>query len=380
VRSLLRFFPYVWRTIKRARLRTSLAVLGAALAMALFAFVRTVDRGVEALAEESDRPVLVVFQDSRFCPLTSYLPARYAPSIRDVEGVDEVLPTLVFINSCRANLDLVTLHGVEPDRLDKIYDLDFVDGSLADWRGRSDGAVVGKRLAERRGLSVGSRAVLGNIDLHVSAIATGPTPGLDNLAFVHLDQLSLARDSLGAATQFMVRLEEGADEAAVSAAIDERFRDDEARTDTKTMQAFVAGAVGEIAEVVAFGRVLGYIAVVVVALVLANTVYISAQARTAEMGVLETIGVTRAHLFGLLSLEGIGLGLLGGILGAGAVMAVLAVNPITLGVEGHGIDFVPSWRVSVEALVASLVVGAAAAVGPALAIVRRPLSRAVRGE
>jgi len=108
VRSLLRFVPYVWRTIKRARLRTSLAVLGAALAMALFAFVRTVDRGVEALAEESDRPVLVVFQDSRFCPLTSYLPARYAPSIRDVEGVDEVLPTLVFINSCRANLDLVT--------------------------------------------------------------------------------------------------------------------------------------------------------------------------------------------------------------------------------------------------------------------------------
>ncbi len=380
MRRLARFVPYVWRTIARARLRTSLAVLGAALAMALFAFVRTVDHGVDALAKESDRPVLVVFQDSRFCPLTSYLPARYAPSIRDVEGVAEVLPTLVFINSCRANLDLVTLHGVEPDRLDDVYDLDLLDGSLGDWRTRSDGAVVGQRLANRRGLKVGDRAVLGDLDLHVSAIATGRMSGLDNLAFVHLDQLSLARNRLGAATQFMVRLKNGADEAAVAASIDALFRDDEARTDTKTMQAFVAGAVGEIAEVVAFGRVLGYIAVVVVALVLANTVYISAQSRSAEMGVLETIGVTRAHLFGLLLLEGVGLGLLGGVLGAGAVMAALGVNPITLGVEGHGIDFEPSLSVALESLGASLAVGAAAAVGPALAIVRRPLSRAVRGE
>ena len=45
------------------------------------------------------------------------------------------------------------------------------------------------------------------------------------------------------------------------------FAVDEARTDTKTMQAFVAGAVGEIAEVVEFARMLGYIAVAIVAMV-----------------------------------------------------------------------------------------------------------------
>src|SRR5690242_13573104 len=112
MRELLAFLPYAVRTAMRARTRSLLTLLGAAMAMALFAFVRTVDDGVALLQKRADQPVLVVFQDSRFCPLTSELPLRYERAIRDVAGVADVLPTLVFINSCRSNLDLVTLHGV----------------------------------------------------------------------------------------------------------------------------------------------------------------------------------------------------------------------------------------------------------------------------
>ncbi|MCA8963930.1 MAG: hypothetical protein KDC48_03545, partial [Planctomycetes bacterium] len=68
MRELLAFLPYVLRTASRARMRSLLTLLGAALAMTLFAFVRTVDGGVAALAEKARQPVLVVFQDSRFCP------------------------------------------------------------------------------------------------------------------------------------------------------------------------------------------------------------------------------------------------------------------------------------------------------------------------
>jgi len=380
MRSLLAFLPYVVRTVRRARTRTLLTVVGAALAMGLFSFVRTVDRGVTDLARRSNAPVLVVFQDSRFCPLTSYLPARYAPTIRDVEGVADVLPTLVFINSCRANLDLVTLHGVERKGLEAVYGLDVRSGSLADWRGRSDGALVGRRLAERRGLSVGDRVRLGEVDVHVSGIVAGRGAGIDNIAFIHIDQLALARDRLGAATQFVVRLEPGASPEEVSAAIDAKFHNDEARTDTKTMQAFVAGAVGEIAEVVEFARVLGYLAVLVVALVLANTVYISAQSRATEMGVLETIGLTKARLAVLISLEGVGLGLVGGVLGAGVVAIALTIHPVTLGVEGYGIDFKPSLVVVAQTILASLVVGALASIGPAIEVARRPLHLAVKAD
>lgn len=270
MRELVAFLPYALRTAFRARARAWLTVCGAALAMALYAFVRTVDGGVEQLARDSRQPVLVVFQDSRFCPLTSELPLRYAQSIRELEGVEAVLPTLVFVNSCRSNLDLVTLHGVESQALRSIYDLEVLGGSIADYEGRSDGAVVGVRLAERRRLAVGQRVRLGDVDVHVSAIVKGKAAGVDNLAFVHLDQLALSQKKQGGATQIMVRMRDGFDPEQAAEAIDAVFRTDEARTDTKSMQAFVAAAVGEIAEVVEFSRLLGYLAVLVVALVLAT--------------------------------------------------------------------------------------------------------------
>jgi len=378
--EFLRFLPYVLRTALRARTRTLLTVLGAAVAMGLFAFVRTVDSGVADLEKRAARPVLVVFQDSRFCPLTSYLPVRYASTIRGIEGVKDVMPTLVFINSCRANLDLVTLHGVAGDALREIYDIKMLDGDYDSWKSRSDGALVGERLAARRGVKVGDRLRLEEIDIHVTGIVRSDSAGIDNLAFMHIDQLALARRRLGAATQFMVALEDGANPAEVAGRIDDKFAADEARTDTKSMQAFVAGAVGEISEVVEFARVLGYLAVVVVALVLANTVYISAQSRAKEMGVLETIGLTKPKLAALVAAEGVGLGLVGGMLGTALVLGFFWIHPVTLGVEGYGIDFKPRLDVALHAMLASLVVGVVASAGPAFEAARRPLHLAVKAE
>jgi putative ABC transport system permease protein len=219
---------------------------------------------------------------------------------------------------------------------------------------------------------------LDTIDVHVSAVIRSESAGIDNMAFLHINQLALARKRLGAATQFMVTLSEGANPASVAAAIDEKFAADEARTDTKSMQAFVAGAVGEIKNVVEFARMLGYLAVVIVALVLANTVYISAQSRAQEMGVLETIGLTKPRLAALIAAEGVGLGLVGGAIGTAAVLGFFWIRPITLGVEGYGIDFVPSLTVAWQALLASLLVGVVASIGPAIEAARRPLHLAVK--
>jgi putative ABC transport system permease protein len=380
MRELLAFFPYVVRTAFRARTRSLLTVLGGTLAMMLFAFVRTVDGGVQALAERTAQPVLVVFQDSRFCPLTSELPVRYEREIRKMDGVQDVLTTLVFINSCRSNLDLVTLHGVPHDQLETLYDLEVLEGSVADWKGRSDGALVGERLAERRQLKVGERVNLSEVDVHVSGIVRSDTSAVGNLAFVSLDQLSLARKRQGAATQFLVKVDPNADPEEISARIDDHFRTDEARTDTKGMQAFVAAAISEITEVVDFARWLGYLGVLIVALVVANTVFISAESRIGEMGVLETVGMQKRMLMALIAGEGVGLGLLGGVLGTGVVFALLTIWPITLGVEGHGIDLVPSGQMIAQSLLAALAVGVLASIPPAIAVARRPLFLSVKAD
>lgn len=380
MRELLAFVPYVLRTAMRARMRSLLTLLGAALAMMLFVFVRTVDGGVNTLSEKAKQPVLVVFQDSRFCPLTSDLPLRYERELLQIDGVLDVLPTLVFINSCRSNLDLVTLHGVAADSLDRLYELTVLAGSVSAWKQKADGALVGERLAARRKLQVGQRVRLGEVDVEVAGIVSSNTAGVSNLAFVHLDQLALARKRQGAATQFLIKMRPGADEGEVADAIDEHFKIDEARTDTKSMHAFVAAAIGEIAEVVEFARWLGYLAVLVVALVLANTVYISAESRAAEMGTLETVGLTKGKLVALIASEGIGLGLLGGAVGTAIVVGVLLLKPVTLGVEGYGIDIAPTPSIALQALLAALATGALASIPPAVAVARRPLHLGIKAE
>jgi putative ABC transport system permease protein len=375
--TIHRFLPYVGKTVLRARTRSLLTVLGSAFALALFAFVRTLEAGVDQISKDATAPVLVVFQQSRFCPLTSELPLRYQRQIEEVDGVEAVLPVLLYINQCQANLDLVTLQGVDPGAFQAVQPLRPLAGSV-DLQSGGDGALVGEQLAKRRGLRVGDRVQLGNVNVVVRGIVAGDGPGLGNVAFVRMDQLANARDLVGKATEFLVRLKPGANAAVASREIDALFASDEAPTDTSTMQAFVQGAVGEVAELVTFARILGYLAVLVVTLVVGNTVFISAQSRAGELGVLETVGLTKGGLAGLLLAESLLLAVIGGALGTGAVAAWFAANPTTLGIEGYGIDFRAGPPVIAAGLLASVLVGLVAAIGPGIEALRRPLHLAVK--
>jgi len=376
--AFLRLLKYVHRTVLRARLRSLLTIMGTALALALFTFVRMLEGGVANMAEEADQPVLVVFETSRFCPLTSNLPDRYADDIADMEGVDSVLPTLLYVNACRANLDLITMHGVNPELLDEIHDIRVIEGDAEAWKQRSDGALVGSNVARRRGLKVGDRLRVATVDVQVDGIMESSGAGLDNVVFMQMSQLQLARKKQGIATEFFVRVKDGYDAEKVAQRIDEHFAGDERQTDTKTMQAFVQGAVSEIAEVIDFARVIGYLAVAVVILILGNTVYISAQTRRGELGVMETVGVTRPMLAGLLCVESVLLSVAGGALGVGAVAAWLYSWPLTLGIEGWGIDIEPDSGIMLMGIAAAILIGILASVAPALEILRRPLAVAVK--
>jgi putative ABC transport system permease protein len=378
VSAFLRLLTYVRRTITRARTRSLLTVMGTALAMGLFAFVRTLEGGVENLSESANQPILVVFQSSRFCPLQSALPVRYAEDIRRIEGVESVLPTLLYVNTCKANLDVVTLHGIPTDDLAKVHDLRLVQGDLESWKSRRSGGLIGQRLAERRGIRPGQRVQLGKLTVEVGGIVASEGGVMDNVAFVHLEPLQLAREKIGEATEFLVRLKPGADAEAVARKIDAHFAKDVQSTDTKTMQAFVQAAVSEIGEVVNFGRLLGYLAVVVVVLILGNTVWISAQTRASELGVMETVGATKPLLAGLIVVEGLVLALIGGILGVGAVYLLFTLDAYTIGIEGISIDLVPEPSLLVLGAAVAAAVGLVASIGPAVEAARRPLALSVK--
>src|SRR5205823_258259 len=110
-----RFLPYVLKNLWRQRTRTVLTASGAAVALTVFCFIGAVQEGLAKLTQGqlADR-VLIVFQANRFCPSTSRLPEDYTRIIGKLPGVRDVIPIKVFMNNCRASLDLVVFHGVTP--------------------------------------------------------------------------------------------------------------------------------------------------------------------------------------------------------------------------------------------------------------------------
>jgi putative ABC transport system permease protein len=380
-------FNYVFATITRARIRTLLTVVGVTVGMALFGLVRAMDHGMRSLNAEVSQPdMLLVFERNTICPFQARMPQRYDSQIASIAGVEEVLPVRLYMNSCRANLDLITLYGVPGDEVDRFFPkLGVSPAALQRFKERGDGALLGSRVAQRRGLTPGEEVQVGPVTTSIVGEFSADEAGfLDNVIFMHLDHLLLSMpggdENLGVVTQHFVRLSDDADAEVVSRQIDEMLARDEAPTKTRPLAEFVGRALAEIEHVISFAQLLGYVAVAVMALILANTVFMSAQARRAEFGVLQVIGTTRRGLFGAVVAESIALAIVGALLGLGAVTLFLTAVPMGIGVEGYQVDFIPGADVVVQGLILAVIIGALAGIGPAVQSATSPIHQALRPE
>ena len=69
--------------------------------------------------------------------------------------------------------------------------LELLDGSIDQWRDRTDSALLGETLAKRRGLKVGERFDAAGVTVYVAGIVRSQEPQDQNVGYVHLDYLEL---------------------------------------------------------------------------------------------------------------------------------------------------------------------------------------------
>jgi putative ABC transport system permease protein len=376
-----RFAPYVFKSLWRSRTRTALTVSGSAVALFVFCFVGAVQEGMDGLTHGRDAErTLIVFQANRFCPFTSRLPEDYARDIAKAPGVADVTPVQVFMNNCRASLDVVVFHGLPPEKLRAFRDLRLVEGSWDEFEHRRDAALVGRALARRRGLSAGQKFTVGGVTVQVVGVFTAASAAEENYLYTPLEFLQRAPglNAVGRATQFEVRLADGADPQATARAIDAGFRGGPVQTDTRPKGVFEANAVGDLAELIGLAHYLGYACVGLLFALTATTAVMAVQDRVREHAVLQTLGFSGPLIFGLVLAEGLIVSLAGGLLGVGAASAVLAWGGLAVGTEGVTITFAPSAGVAAAGLAAALAVGALASAAPAWQAARAEIVAALR--
>jgi putative ABC transport system permease protein len=380
---MIRFTPLVWKQVIRHRLRTTLTILGVATGMFLHATVASLDQGVRAATSASARDnLLVVYRENRFCPFTSRLPEDYDRRLRAVPGVADVVPMRIVVSNCRASLDVVTYRGVRKEEFSvgEARKFRILDGSLDAWLLRSDAALVGATLAERRGFRVGDRFDSSGLTVTVAAIFESPEPQDRNVAYVDLPFLQRAPGARqeGKVTQFNVRVDDPSRMDEVARAIDAEFASAEEPTSTRSEKAFVARAAGDVMELVGFTRWVALGGLLAVLGLVANTIVLSVQDRVRDFGVLQTLGYTGGLLARLVVMEGVLLSLLGGLLGVGASVLLVSLSSFSLSNEGLSIDLVAGPAVWIGGLGASLLLGVLAGAVPAWRASRIPIASTFR--
>lgn len=378
---MLRFIPYVLKTLWRHRTRTLLTVSGTAVAMFVFSFVGAVQEGLDRLLddERQDRS-LIVFQANRFCPSTSKLPEDYALRIRKLPGIKDAVPIKVYMNNCRASLDVVVFNGLPPEKLRSVRPLALQEGDWSQFEGQRDAALVGRAVAQRRKLSVGQKFSIGALTVTVAGIFESPVPAEESMIYTHLEFLQRTRglNSVGTATQMEVLLEDSTDAQSACKLIDDLYRGGPVATNTRTKGAFQAKAVGDLVELVGFTRYLGLACVVMVLGLVATTTVMGVQDRIREHAVLQTIGFTGWHIFAFIIGESLVVSLIGGIVGTGTALAILQVSSLALGTEGILIAFLPSVSLALMGSLASALVGLLAGIAPAWQASRAEIVPALR--
>ncbi len=374
-------FRYVLKNLWRHRARTLLTLSGAAVAMFVFCFVGAIQEGLHRLVtgRDADR-VLIVFQENRFCPSSSRLPLDYAEQIRKLPEVSEVMPIQVWTNNCRASLDVVVFHGVPPQQLRGMRPLKMSEEEWQAFAGRRDAAIVGRNVAQRRGLKVGGVFSIGEITVTIAGIFASEVPSEENLIYTSLDflQYTQGADAVGLVTQLEVLLSDNADADSAATAIDAALRLGPVATATRRKGAFQVSTMSDLVDMIRFSHWLGYACVGLVLSLLATTTVMSVQDRIKEYAVLQTIGVRPSGTLKLVLAESTLLCLTGGVTGTLVALGCLAYGGLAIGAEGVSIAFQPSLSLAITGGWVSLVIGVVAGIAPGLQAASIPLVQALQ--
>jgi putative ABC transport system permease protein len=373
-----RFLPLVFKQAWRARTRSLMTIAGVTVAMFLFAAVQAMQAGVEAATtQQADDTTLVVYRKDRYCPYSSRMPQYYEQQLRQIPGVAAVVPIKIVVSNCRTSLDVVTFRGVPVEEFSEsvVPEFEFVAGSVEEWRRRSDAALLGEALADRRGLKVGDRFEAAGITAYVAGVIRSAEPQDQNVAYVHLDFLQYASGSRsgGIVTQFNVQVTDHARLDEVAAAIDEHFAVAEEPTSTSPVKAFVARAATDVIEIVGFMRWMGWGCLAAVLALVANAMVLSVQDRIREHAIYQTLGY-RSHLIARLIIsEGLILSITGALIGCAGALLFLSRASLALSVESHSITVPADPRIFLGGVLIAAAVGVLAGLVPAWQAGRREI-------
>lgn len=381
----------VIKSVGRNKVRLVLTVLGVAVTVLTFIFLRTVVWSWSMSEEFSAKDRLVTRHKMTFVML---LPKRYVEDVRNMPQVKAATWFTWFQGSDPKHEDeyFSTFAVDPPSFLDVIDEIALPADQKTAWLENRRGAIVGDLLAKKLGWTVGQKIYLesgiypeqAQWEFEISGIYTVNRKLADRSAFYfHWNYLNenvsdVWRDGVGWIT---ARVNDPKRIAQTSTGIDKAFGEKEVPTLTQDEHAFQSGLMGEASAVLTTLDVVAMAILFIMTLIVGNTISMGVRERTSEYGALLAIGFLPRQLAFFIVLESLIIGVLGG--GLGVLLSYPIVSKgIGMFVEENMSALFPYFRVSpwlgVAALGTASLAAAVAAIIPALQVFRLKVVDALR--
>ena len=380
------FIKLLYRNSLRHKLRTFLTILGLTVAILAFGLLRTVVSAWYAGVEASSASRLIT---RNAISLVFTLPASYREKIRQIDGVKTVSWGNWFGGIYIDEKNFFPNFAVDPKTYLELYP----EFSLPPEQQKAffldrRGAVAGRKVAERFHWKIGDIITLrgtifqGNWDFVLRGIYKGRYPTTDETQFFFnweylneaIKKITPRRaDQIG----FYIEGLKDPDRAAeVAAAIDATFRNSMTETLTETEKAFQLGFVSMTEAIVIAIQLVSFVVIIIIMVVVANTMAMSARERTGEYAVFKTIGFGKWHIAGLIFGESFFITL------TGCALGVFATFPAARAFGDAMSAYLPIFHVSRQTIyldvVAAVVVAVVAAVIPTFRSVNIRIAEGLR--
>jgi len=320
----MRFYTFVLKNVIRRRVRSSLTVVGMAVAVgAVVALVGISNSSIQSFLAiyRSQKVAIVVQQRGVKQRLTSALSDKLGDQIAKIQGVDQVNTGLVDYTAIEdLGISAVLVQGWIPDA-PVMRALKIEPGGH--WITAADrkGVLLGEDLARQMNKKVGQKIPLfDNGDYTILGIVLSSNPLEANSMWVSLKDLQRFMAREGQVTGYAIVVNRPDDPVEV-----ERICTDITRLgpniEAKRADESV-NSTTEIRFIRASSWITSALAIIIGAVGMLNTMIISVSERTREIGILRAIGWRKMRIVRMIVVESVLLSLAGGVLGTATAVSV----------------------------------------------------------
>ena len=340
----MKYFPLLWATLWRKKVRTILTLLSLVAAFLLLGLLQAANSLFSGGTQRISANLLITQARVSF---TSPLPMRLLPQIEAVPGVEQVSWSQFFGGVYKDEKNFFPQFAVDPDRwLATFTECRLPPEQAAAWKGSRTAVIAGRQLADRLGWKLGEPIPLlsqiwpqtdGRRDWQFELagifedVTESSCPRMGNM-YLRYDYFDEARQfGQGNAGIFVLRISDPNQSERISRSIDALFENSPDETKTQTEKEFQLNFVRQVGNLsLILNAILGAVFFTILMLT-GNTMSQAVRERIPELEVLKTLGFTNRMVLLLVIAESLLICVIGGLMGMGLatlVMQGLAHAPV----------------------------------------------------